>query len=124
MFLKVAFGKTVTYQQNVNPDHLTWKPPMEQVQLSKVQCRCLREPKHDFSGCSVQDCPAHNAPCFKCPTAAVEVYEYKTTSLCEYSNEESPRHTSTPLLPRTQRKRPMELSGDIAYKNLLNRLSL
>lgn len=63
MFLKVAFGKTVTYQQNVNPDHLTRKPPMEQVQLSKVQCRCLCEPKHDFSGCSVQDCPAHNAPC-------------------------------------------------------------
>lgn len=50
--------------------------------------------------------------------------EPKTTSLCEYSNEERPRHTSIPLLPRIQIKRPMQLSGDIAYKNLLNRSSL
>lgn len=73
MSLQVASVKTAVYQQNVNPDHLTWKPQMEQIQFSKGQCWYLHEPKHDFSGCFVQDCAAHSALCFKCPTALVKV---------------------------------------------------
>lgn len=49
MFSKVASGKTVVYQENVNPDHPTQNPQMEQTQFSKVQRLHLHEPKHDFS---------------------------------------------------------------------------